>query len=417
MRCLFCGKELAFLKRLTGGAEFCSDAHRKKYQEQFNDLALNRLLESHSNGAPRPAAPISEPQITAQIPPIDDDSPNMAGFLAELPAPYAPGTAKIEGGEPPLLEPSPLSIPEHDFRPSEPAREYSLPWAPPVAWQWTTAFRPMSVHPRKNGVKPREFSFAPIRPSLQLAAVDRRAAQSPWSPAPAWETLPKATSQPRPPSDSHEFWYAPSRQFAIPMENLLRLEFDIIRLPRTPDRPAPSTELAPPKPYTEPLPVVLRGVSPGIAKSVAVTALAPSVLIDFPDSLDGLPLRPAIVLKPKPVELSSAAAVPELSGRQRRPEVRIVPIKSIPPAPARPTPMPPEPVKLPKPNLVPPSPASQLGLPELHVIEDKGIWARMPMAAKLALAVVIVASISGFAYMTLTSAHATATPTLLMESQ
>src|ERR1700679_2764181 len=46
MRCLYCGKELALLKRWTGGGEFCSDAHRQQYQEEYNQLALNRLLQA-----------------------------------------------------------------------------------------------------------------------------------------------------------------------------------------------------------------------------------------------------------------------------------------------------------------------------------------------------------------------------------
>src|ERR1700749_1653918 len=46
MRCLYCGKELALFKRLTGGGEFCSDAHRQKYQEEYNQLALSRLLQT-----------------------------------------------------------------------------------------------------------------------------------------------------------------------------------------------------------------------------------------------------------------------------------------------------------------------------------------------------------------------------------
>ncbi len=50
MRCLFCGKELALFKRLTGGGEFCSDAHRQKYQEEYNQLALSRLLQASPTG-------------------------------------------------------------------------------------------------------------------------------------------------------------------------------------------------------------------------------------------------------------------------------------------------------------------------------------------------------------------------------
>jgi len=57
MRCLFCGKELALFKRLTGGGEFCSDAHRQKYQEEYNQLALNRLLQASSSPEKASAPP------------------------------------------------------------------------------------------------------------------------------------------------------------------------------------------------------------------------------------------------------------------------------------------------------------------------------------------------------------------------
>jgi hypothetical protein len=56
MRCLYCGKELALLKRWTSGGEFCSDAHRQKYQEEYNKLALNRLLQAKPAES-KPAAP------------------------------------------------------------------------------------------------------------------------------------------------------------------------------------------------------------------------------------------------------------------------------------------------------------------------------------------------------------------------
>ena len=47
MRCLYCGKELALFKRLRGG-EFCSDAHRQRYHEEYTQLALNRLLQANA---------------------------------------------------------------------------------------------------------------------------------------------------------------------------------------------------------------------------------------------------------------------------------------------------------------------------------------------------------------------------------
>lgn len=48
MRCLYCGKHLALFRKLTGGGEFCSDAHRDKYQEEYNRLAVSRLLQAQT---------------------------------------------------------------------------------------------------------------------------------------------------------------------------------------------------------------------------------------------------------------------------------------------------------------------------------------------------------------------------------
>ena len=59
MRCLYCGNELALLKKLTGHGEFCSEAHRQKYQEQFSRLALTRLLQAEEPLAERPPLQLS----------------------------------------------------------------------------------------------------------------------------------------------------------------------------------------------------------------------------------------------------------------------------------------------------------------------------------------------------------------------
>ena len=52
MRCLYCGKELALLKRWTRGGQFCSDAHKKSYQEEYNRIGLSRLLQAQNKIAP-----------------------------------------------------------------------------------------------------------------------------------------------------------------------------------------------------------------------------------------------------------------------------------------------------------------------------------------------------------------------------
>ena len=54
MRCRYCGKELALLKRLRGGGEFCSEAHKQSYQDEYNRLALSRLLQAQKQQANLP---------------------------------------------------------------------------------------------------------------------------------------------------------------------------------------------------------------------------------------------------------------------------------------------------------------------------------------------------------------------------
>jgi hypothetical protein len=61
MQCRYCGKELALLKRLTGGGEFCSEAHKQSYQDEYNKLALGRLLQAQKHPKSEAAAKQSDP--------------------------------------------------------------------------------------------------------------------------------------------------------------------------------------------------------------------------------------------------------------------------------------------------------------------------------------------------------------------
>jgi hypothetical protein len=79
MQCLFCGKELALLKRLRGGGEFCSEAHRKEYQEQYEQLALARLLQ---------AKPPAETSSTGRSP-LNAPDPRLESPYAQAPASVA----------------------------------------------------------------------------------------------------------------------------------------------------------------------------------------------------------------------------------------------------------------------------------------------------------------------------------------
>lgn len=58
MRCLYCGKQLALFRRLTGSGEFCSDAHKQSYHDEYNKLALTRLIaaQTKTDDARKPAS-------------------------------------------------------------------------------------------------------------------------------------------------------------------------------------------------------------------------------------------------------------------------------------------------------------------------------------------------------------------------
>ncbi len=114
MRCLYCGKELALLKRWTGGGEFCSDAHRQQYQEEYSQLALNRLLQAKPQEA---AKPLSRPEpAPAPVPAARENHPMQpAASKAPAPIPQAPPPkpelpaveANPVAPQPPAEEPAP----------------------------------------------------------------------------------------------------------------------------------------------------------------------------------------------------------------------------------------------------------------------------------------------------------------------
>src|SRR5579862_6912482 len=106
MRCLYCGKELALLKRWTGGGEFCSDAHRQRYQEEYNQLALNRLLQGNAlaeSGAPGAAKSQTETGPDARLDTKPEALPSVQPATPEItpapkrlgPAPMAPAASQI----------------------------------------------------------------------------------------------------------------------------------------------------------------------------------------------------------------------------------------------------------------------------------------------------------------------------------
>jgi len=89
MRCLYCGKELALLKRLRGGGEFCSDAHKQSYQEEYNRLALSRLLQAQRKPEkPEKAALPEKPEKPAK--PNQEQAPARQAPVPEAPIAESP---------------------------------------------------------------------------------------------------------------------------------------------------------------------------------------------------------------------------------------------------------------------------------------------------------------------------------------
>jgi hypothetical protein len=126
MRCLYCGKELALLKRLTKGGEFCSDAHKQSYQEEYNRLGLSRLVQARTSAAeskaaqkapPAPAAPVAvaEPAVgkIAVVKVTPPPQPAPPPVVAAPPEPPPPAFAGFVIEKPSISAPAePVSDPE-----------------------------------------------------------------------------------------------------------------------------------------------------------------------------------------------------------------------------------------------------------------------------------------------------------------
>ncbi len=108
MRCLYCGKEVALFKRLRGG-EFCSDAHRQKYQEEYTELALHRLaLANASKNGENESDPKAAPDSKF-------DNKLKDGRAPELDSPALKRRESLDREEPSALRPfveaeSPVAI-------------------------------------------------------------------------------------------------------------------------------------------------------------------------------------------------------------------------------------------------------------------------------------------------------------------
>jgi len=162
MRCLYCGKGLALFKRLRGGGEFCSDAHRLKYQEEYNQLALSRLLQAQPpEDLPKPKPAAATPNGTALNGAANAQPGPVNGTPASVPAAAPANAARPQTRATPSPAVATLDRPEP---PREPAPKPKLEVKPPAP---ASGFIPELPSPLRAATPPMSV------PELEFAVVLR----------------------------------------------------------------------------------------------------------------------------------------------------------------------------------------------------------------------------------------------------
>lgn len=144
MRCLYCGKELPLFKRLRGG-EFCSDAHRQQYQEEYTQLALSRLLHANAAGEAEPAKGKSADAVPAKE---TKAAPASVNPLMGLESPALKRRERLAREE----THAPAPTPAPDLTPAPAAAKTAAPPPEPAAPARATA--KMEPHPRTAVLEP-----------------------------------------------------------------------------------------------------------------------------------------------------------------------------------------------------------------------------------------------------------------------
>jgi len=347
MQCLFCGKELALLKRLRGGGEFCSEAHRKEYQEQYEQLALARLLqakpptESQSAGKipfnapdqhlessytqkvsiPAPVATEEAPAYAMETPaeyqPAEESGPApLAGFVRE---PLVPAVTTIEQAGVIELDGtwdrmailpgfSALADSTESQTAASSNSEGSLPPAPRV--ELALSLQALEHHTRtsERGLELREFTGP--APVMELQMRPETGSQ----PAGADDVM-EILMSPHPPQKAKPWLGVPRGFPALPAElgDLARLDFATTGFAYS-DGPAgvqqaaalaPEIPQAVPQAVREPAPQSARQAEPA---PEAFTAPAEQVTPEPPLAAASEPAPPELVTKALPVTLHGLAA-------------------------------------------------------------------------------------------------------------
>src|ERR1700676_5116465 len=126
MRCLQCGKEVPMFKRLAG-SEFCSEAHRREYKEEYSQLALGRLLQSKPPETEEKAGVKAGTMVTAFV----EEKP-PARPVAKAPIPVVSKAA-------PIMMPPVQTKPTATFSAKKVDSVSTRPQAEPAATKKTAA--------------------------------------------------------------------------------------------------------------------------------------------------------------------------------------------------------------------------------------------------------------------------------------
>ncbi|MEP7353933.1 MAG: hypothetical protein ABI824_11940 [Acidobacteriota bacterium] len=358
MKCLFCGKELALLKRLTNGDDFCSEAHRRSYQNQFNELALGRLRHVQQVQQRFVAKELARDEY-GEVGVLADGDPDGVGsefpgasFVIDIFDPFWPEESQPQGWNPAEVVKLMLSLPSREF--SGTVQGSGMNTAVPAAnsVRWIMAERPIHYHPvpRGQALEARDVSRAAVVPVLRPDAFlhqrevfvpvahheECEVEIEPRSPVPAkpwrargpgfeqldatlggwtrldsapfgsqdWAPSQPATAKPAPSSRSS------AEDSARVTANLATLGLTVSGSGESLEASTAKTEKAPTEPerVVKPVPVTLHGVGPTPAQP-AMVALGASRNSEPRVPVAGaLPLRPVMLVGPAGTPANTAEA-------------------------------------------------------------------------------------------------------------
>jgi hypothetical protein len=337
MRCLYCGKELALLKRWTGGGDFCSDGHRQQYQEEYNKLALTRLLQAKPQGDKSAAAEVKSKQAV---------KPEPAAPIHTARA--IPQTLKTEEAPKPAPKVVPEPIPEpavqmeaEEPSPAEPGFVLDLPVAVmagggdskfelAMAWNFTPALPSHNGENSAGELQPagnvvlepsagvRDSSMRPVERRLEVRDFVRTAARVEFNlPAMSASGLTDFSEEPmdilffpHPPQASPLLWQETEKSFSFEMQMgpLARLTFGTIGFedePQSAVQPHPVSVAPVLEPVVEqPLAEVAAAPQPPVEPAPVAKASPPSSRPTFlrtPAAKAVEELLAAVAIETKPV--------------------------------------------------------------------------------------------------------------------